>query len=249
MKKSFIVTVMTFLFSTGMAFASGSNTVHWGYKGPGSPENWGTISPAYATCGVGTEQSPIDISQEDGVTDAVQTNYSATALNVLNNGHTIQLNYAAGSTLQSAGQHYDLLQLHFHSPSEHTINGKSYPLEMHLVHKAQDGTLAVVGVMFEEGAENAELAKIWQDMPKKANDVVTSSTQVDANNLLPANQAFTRYDGSLTTPPCSEGVKWHVMSSPLQVSKKQVKEFLSRVHENARPVQPLNGRKLLKHTP
>ncbi|PHQ94334.1 MAG: carbonate dehydratase [Pseudoalteromonas sp.] len=158
-----------------------------------------------------------------------------------------ELNYAAGSSLQSEGAEYDLLQFHFHSPSEHTLNGKSFPLEVHFVHKAQDGTLAVVGVMFEEGAENAELAKIWKDMPKAANDVTTSDVTVNAGNLLPVDQTVIRYAGSLTTPPCSEGVKWHVMTSPIEVSKEQVEKFLSTVPANNRPLQPLNDRSFKTH--
>ncbi len=247
MKKLILSTATVLILSTGMVYASGENSSHWGYEGHGGPENWGKLSPEYATCGTGKAQSPIDISGQSGDTDAIKTFYNETPVNILNNGHTIQLNFAAGSRLQSAGQDYKLLQLHFHSSSEHTIDGKSYPLEMHLVHQSADGTLAVVGVMFEKGAENTELAKIWDNMPEKAGGVITSENTVDVNKLIPDMRTYTRYDGSLTTPPCSEGVKWHVLTTPLEMSEDQVGKFLSTVHKNNRPVQPLNGRKLLEY--
>ncbi|MCF6214996.1 MAG: carbonic anhydrase family protein [Emcibacter sp.] len=240
MNKFFIAATATILLSSGAAYASGADKAQWGYTGKGGPEHWGSLSPEFATCSTGKEQSPIDVPNAEG--GAVKTNYNDTKMNVVNNGHTIQLNYAAGSTLQSEGAEYDLLQFHFHSPSEHTLEGKSFPLEVHFVHKAQNGTLAVVGVMFEEGAENAELAKIWKNMPEKANEVITSDVTVNAGNLLPVDQTVIRYAGSLTTPPCSEGVKWHVMTSPIEVSKEQVEKFLSTVPANNRPLQPLNDR-------
>jgi len=246
MNKLITSTAAIILFSTGMAFAADSGTPKWGYTGQGGPEHWGALSADFAACSVGKEQSPVDIPQMEGAADAVKTQYGDTKLNVLNNGHTIQLNYSEGSKLQSEGVEYDLLQLHFHSPSEHTINGKSFPLEVHFVHKAQNGTLAVVGVMFEEGAENAELAKIWKNTPKKANEVVTSDMMVNAGNLLPEDQTLIRYAGSLTTPPCSEGVKWHVMTSPIEASSGQIEKFLSIVQENNRPIQPLNARHFTK---
>lgn len=249
MKRLIAITAVSLLFSTGMTFASDKATPHWTYKGPAGPESWGGLSDKFATCGTGMAQSPIDISEVNGETSALRMSYHETALNIVNNGHTIQLNYAAGSKLYSAGQEYDLLQLHFHSTSEHTVDGKYFPLEMHLVHQASDGTLAVVGVMFQEGAENVELAKIWNNMPKKANGKFTSEMTVSAAGLLPEDQSYTRYAGSLTTPPCSEGVKWHVMKSPLTISKGQIAEFLSIIHENNRPIQPLNGRKLREYTP
>ncbi len=243
--KLFIAATATILLSTGAAYASDESKPQWGYTGKAGPEHWGSLSPEFATCSTGKEQSPIDVPNAEG--GAVKTNYNDTKVNVVNNGHTIQLNYAAGSSLQSEGAEYDLLQFHFHSPSEHTLNGKSFPLEVHFVHKAQDGTLAVVGVMFEEGAENAELAKIWKDMPKAANEVTTSDVTVNAGNLLPVDQTVIRYAGSLTTPPCSEGVKWHVMTSPIEASKEQVEKFLSTVPANNRPLQPLNDRSFKKH--
>lgn len=244
MQKLFILTATVMMLSAGTAYAFEGTSPHWGYAGHGGPENWGKLSPEFATCSAGKAQSPIDIAGQSGDTTAFMTHYSETDVNIVNNGHTIQLNYAPGSILHSAGHKYKLLQLHFHSSSEHTVNGKSYPLEMHLVHKSATGTLAVVGVMFEQGAENAELAKIWNHMPEKANDVFTSDVMVNASNLLPDNRSYTRYDGSLTTPPCSEGVKWHVLTTPLQLSKAQIGKFRAIIHDNNRPVQPLNGRKL-----
>ncbi len=248
MRKFLIFTTTALMLSAGTAFASGDKAPHWDYStGHGGPENWGKLSAEFATCSTGQAQSPIDITKASGERSGIETLYQPTVVDVVNNGHTIQLNYAPGSKLQSAGQDYQLLQLHFHSSSEHTVQGKSYPLEMHLVHKAADGTLAVVGVMFEPGAANGELAKIWNHMPVKAGEVVILTDMVDAGKLLPENRDFVGYDGSLTTPPCSEGVKWHVLTTPLSLSPEQIAQFRAVIQDNNRPIQPLNGRKLSQH--
>jgi len=247
MRKIVFATVATALFSGGMVFASDTSALQWTYKGHAGPEQWGDLAPQYATCGTGKAQSPIDITTAQDRASAITTHYRETAVDVVNNGHTIQLNYAPGSTLVSAGVEYSLLQLHFHSPSEHTVNGKSFPVEMHLVHKSAEGGLAVVGVMFDEGAANADLGKIWSQMPDHAGGVLKSDMLVNAANLLPNERAFTGYDGSLTTPPCSEGVKWHVLDGSLQASAEQIAQFKAQIGENNRPTQPLNER-LLHHT-
>jgi len=246
MKKFIIITVSTFLMFHSAAFGSDEKAPHWTYEGAAGPAHWGSLSEKFAACDAGLTQSPIDISKENGTTSAIRTDYKGTNLDLVNNGHTIQLNYSGGSKLYSDGQEYDLLQLHFHAPSEHTVNGHHYPLEMHLVHKAANGSLAVVAVMFEEGAENAELAKIWKNIPAHAHGVFKSDAKVTAAGLLPAHQTYTKYSGSLTTPPCSEGVAWHVLTTPMQLSKDQIKAFRAIIHDNNRPIQPLNGRQLIE---
>ncbi|WP_417318422.1 carbonic anhydrase [Emcibacter sp.] len=242
------ISAILFVFSGVVVSAADSTAPHWSYSGHDGPEYWGELSPKFHACSSGRSQSPIDIARIGGSTDGIVTNYRLTALDVLNNGHTIQLNYEPGSTLMSEGREYELLQFHFHSPSEHTIEGRHFPLEVHLVHKDDSGKLAVVGVMFREGQENPDLAALWNHMPENANTGYVSSDLVNASNLLPSNLSFVRYNGSLTTPPCSEGVRWHVVAEPLEASAAQIDKFLSVVQENNRPIQARNKRLLEKHT-
>lgn len=222
---------------------------HWSYHGNEGPENWGKIAAEFATCSAGKNQSPIDIS---GVAEAelksIEFNYQDSPLKLINNGHTIQVNVAPGSTISVNGHEYQLAQFHFHSPSEHTVEAKSFPLEAHFVHKDKAGNLAVVGVLLKEGAENAALAPVWANMPgevgkEKSVDGVT----VSAKALLPSKPEYYRYSGSLTTPPCSEGVTWLVMTEPMEVSKAQVEKFHSLMGgDTNRPVQPVNARLPMK---
>jgi len=219
------------------------HAIHWGYTGEGSPDNWSTLKPEYQVCANGKNQSPIDIQKavKSKTLKDIQFNYKDTNLGVLNNGHTIQVNYAPGSFAVIGGKKYNLLQFHFHSPSEHTLSGKPYPLEMHLVHKGADG-LAVVGVFFKDGKENPFLKDIWANMPSEHNKPKATSVKINALKALPAKKGYFHYSGSLTTPPCSEGVNWNVLSTPVEASGSQVKSFLDLIKANARPVQPLNGR-------
>jgi carbonic anhydrase len=237
-----------FVLSGATVFAADTSAPHWSYSGHDGPEHWGDLSSKFHACSTGRSQSPIDITRIGGSTDGIVTSYGPTAVDLVNNGHTIQQNYEPGSTMISEGNEYELLQFHFHSPSEHTIEGKYFPLEMHLVHKDAEGRLAVVGVMFNEGRENPDLASLWEHMPESANTSYGSSDLVNASNLLPSSLSFVRYNGSLTTPPCSEGVRWHVVTEPLEASAAQIDKFLSVVQENNRPVQARNQRLLEKHT-
>jgi carbonic anhydrase len=234
-----------FLALVNPAIAAG---VHWGYTGHGSPEHWGDLSPEYATCSTGKNQAPVDLHGFiEAELNPLTIQYQAGGTEVVNNGHSIQVNYNPGSTLDVDGHVYELKQFHFHTPSENTIDGKSFPMEMHLVHLDQDGNIAVIGVMFNEGAENAELAKAWSVMPKEQDQKAAPAATLDANALLPANRDYYRFNGSLTTPPCTEGVTWIVMKEPLTVSAEQVEAFAHVMHHpNNRPVQPLNARPVLK---
>ncbi len=223
----------------------GDHTAHWGYSGEEGPSHWGDLSTDWATCKTGTEQSPIDIpaGTHAGMADGLSMAYDESAVTILNNGHTVQVNYDAGSDLTYGGKTYELKQFHFHAHSENTVEGMSYPMEMHLVHAAADGSLAVVGVFIDEGAENAALADVFANMPADESEATAiAGAAVNATDLLPADKASWRFDGSLTTPPCSEGVKWILMATPIEASAAQIEAFTDIDDHNYRPTQDLNGR-------
>lgn len=223
-----------------------THAVHWGYAGEEGPEHWGELNPDYTACADGSAQSPVDLTAARGedLPDIV-FNYGESHLNILNNGHTVQVNYDAGSSITVDGVPYELLQFHFHTGSEHTIAGKQYPLEFHLVHRNAEGGLAVVGVMATEGAENPAFADILAHAPaEETAAAVVEGVMVAAESLLPEGRLYYAYDGSLTTPPCSEGVKWHVLTTPIELSAAQIETLASILHGNFRPVQPLHDRTL-----
>jgi len=229
------------------AQAVGAHQIHWSYKGEGGPSNWGKLSAEYALCGNGHNQSPINLSGfVEADLPALTFNYAGMAIELVNNGHTVQANYHPGSNLVVDGRIFHLKQFHFHAPSENLLNGKSYPLEAHFVHADDDGNLAVVAVLFENGDENRALAMLWDQLPQAGNIEVLAA-QVKATDLLPEDRDYYRFNGSLTTPPCSQGVIWLVMKQPLQVSSAQVEKFSSLMGgPNNRPVQPLNARMILE---
>jgi carbonic anhydrase len=243
LKKS-ILLVGSILASTTVYAGSGAS---WGYSGAQGPENWATLSGEYSACN-GKNQSPINLT---GFVEAdltpIKFHYKPGAREILNNGHTVQVNYKTGSNMMIDGTEFKLLQFHFHAPSENHIDGKSYPMEAHLVHADKDGNLAVVAVMFEQGAENAALEKAWQQMPKHAGDKHALKSDLKVDGILPKNRDYYRFNGSLTTPPCSEGVRWLVMKQPMTASKKQIQAFESVLHHpNNRPIQATNARTVLK---
>jgi carbonic anhydrase len=221
---------------------------HWGYSGEAGPENWAKVDGKNMLCGIGRNQSPIDLANfVEADLKALKLDYKAGASEILNNGHTVQVNYAPGSTLTVDGRTFELKQFHFHAPSENRIGGKQFPLEGHLVHADKDGNLAVIALMFQEGAANPLLAKLWEKMPAKAGDKGALSTGLSATQLLPAERAYYRFNGSLTTPPCSEGVWWLVMKKPSTASKAQVEQFSKTMgFANNRPIQPVNARPVLQ---
>lgn len=228
----------------------------WHYQGAEGPANWGKLSPTFAACGTGKSQSPIDISKPArGATAQLKTTLPPAALRIvhhehladgINNGHTIQINYTGADTLTLGDASYQLAQYHFHGPSEHTVDGKHFPMEMHMVHKSADSKLAVVAAFIAEGTHNKAFDPVWANLPKqKGVETHYPAVKVDVDALLPTVRTSYRYDGSLTTPPCSEGVKWVVMTTPIQLSREQVGAFTSVIKDNNRPVQALNGRKVL----
>lgn len=219
----------------------------WSYDGDTGPEYWGDLDEEYRTCADGMEQSPINIESGHAAAKSIATldvHYADAVPTAVNNGHTIQINYPEGSYIMLDGKQYNLLQFHFHAFSEHTINGNYYPMEMHLVHQSADGGLAVVGLMIVEGAQNAALAAIFDHLPVDVDAIYEHTTAMNLAGVLPANHQVYRYDGSLTTPPCTEGVKWNVMVSPIELSSGQINAFTALYDHNYRPIQPLNGREV-----
>lgn len=217
----------------------------WSYEGATGPDGWGAIGKDYAACAQGTAQSPIDLASpiSAGFQPAALRWDAATDGQVINNGHTIQVNLPRGSAVKLDGTTYELVQFHFHHPSEHLIDGKALAMEAHFVHRSADGGLAVLGVLIGEGAENAALAPVWSAMPQQKDD--GPIVPIALKELLPADRAQFRYAGSLTTPPCSEIVNWVAFKSPIQASRTQIEAFATLFPMNARPVQPLNRRFLL----
>lgn len=221
---------------------------HWGYSGEAGPENWAKLDSKNILCSIGKNQSPIDITNPmQADLQPMKLDYRAEALEVENNGHTIQVNHAPGSTLVVSGRTFELKQFHFHAPSENRVGGKQFPLEVHLVHADKDGNLAVLAVMFEAGAANPALEKLWVAMPGKAGNKIALPAGISAAAMLPADKDYYRFNGSLTTPPCSEGVSWFVAKKPASASHAQVEQFTRAVgFANNRPVQAINARPVLK---
>jgi carbonic anhydrase len=220
----------------------------WSYGGISNPTRWGELSPDFATCELGKDQSPINITRAiKGKPAQIAFNYNPTPLVVVNNGHTIQVNYAPGSTVTINGEEYSLLQFHFHTPSEHTIEGNASAMEMHLVHRNAVGKLAVVGVMIKEGSANPLIDEIWQNIPATGKTKTVKGPVINAANLLPRDKSYFSYAGSLTTPPCSEGVKWNILTESISVSEAQINEFGNIYQVDARPVQSTNGRIIELH--
>jgi carbonic anhydrase len=237
---------VTLLTLAGGAFAA-EHAAHWTYSGANGPDKWQKIEPDYTTCGLGKTQSPIDI--KDSVAKkadlpAIAFDYKPTPLAIVDNGHTIQVNYAPGSSITVGGKKYELVQFHFHKPSEEKINGKHFDMVAHLVHKDAEGKLAVVAVLLKGGHDNPLIATIWKNLPKHESETKVDSVSINVADLLPTNRKYYTFTGSLTTPPCSEDVTWFVLRTPSPVSSAQVARFGKAYAMNARPVQPLNGREV-----
>jgi carbonic anhydrase len=245
---------------------AGADPVHFSYSGDTGPDNWSKLSPNFAMCQSGKHQSPIDISTAQDVDlPELDIDYSTAAINFVNNGHAVQSNFGAGNTLAndyhenapyrahvtySAGSSinhldsaYELKQFHFHSPSEHTLNGEHMPAEIHFVHGDENGHLAVVAVFARIGPANPEIAKLWQSLPDEEGESNSLGQQIRASELLPTSKSYYFYQGSLTTPPCTEGVRWLVMQEPITMSAEQIDALQKAIgFDNCRPTQALNGR-------
>ncbi len=220
-----------------------AHPAYWDYSGSSGPEAWGRMKPEFAKCSSGTRQSPIDI--RDGLKlelDAVRFDYQPRAFRVVDSGHTVQVNLAAGNAIEVMGRRYELVQFHFHRPSEERIDGRQFDMVAHLVHKDLEGRLAVVAVLLERGPALAVVQSVWNNLPLEKGDEVSARTLLDLNELLPSQRSYFTYMGSLTTPPCSEGVLWMVMKQPVGVSAEQLAIFARLYPMNARPVQSASGR-------
>lgn len=236
---------------------------HWNYDEGEGPAQWGELSSAYSLCGEGLGQSPIDLVANPGSDSAgdrktgdrhIEFQYSASPLrivrqshiaDVLNSGHTIQINPDGESTLDLDGEHFRLVQFHFHASSEHTLDGRRFPMELHAVHQSQSGELAVVGVFIRSGEAHPTVSQLWAHIPEREGMVDHhENVEITPGALLPAKISIFRYSGSLTTPPCSENVRWVVIAEPIELSEEQIETFKKFYPRNNRPLQPLNGRKI-----
>jgi carbonic anhydrase len=220
---------------------------HWSYSGETGPEHWSELSPDYAACEIGVNQSPVDITDTIAAElDPLKFDYETGSIDIVNNGHTLQINARPGGWMRVRGQMFQLLQIHFHSPSEHRINGEAFPLEAHLVHQDEQGNLAVVAFLFRTGEWNANLEKIGKAGPT----IIGESASFDINfSDLPMYQnheSYFSYSGSLTTPPCTEGVRWFILQAVEPISPIQVANFVDLIGEDARGPQPLNARVILE---
>ncbi|MDD2925599.1 carbonic anhydrase [Rhodoferax sp.] len=226
--------------------ATAHDEVHWSYSGETGPQAWGQLKPEFNICAIGKRQSPINIEESNtlqGPAEPLAFNYQSSAGLVVNNGHTIQVDLQGNNTLTVRGSTYSLVQFHFHTPSEEQVNNRNFAMVAHLVHKNPEGQLAVVAVLLEPGTANPLLEKVWTYMPLDVNDQVRMpGGLLDMNELLPKDQRYYQFIGSLTTPPCTEGVLWMVLKQPTQISKEQLKLFQQLYPNNARPVQPANSR-------
>jgi carbonic anhydrase len=220
-----------------------AGAAHWDYQGENGPARWGEMKPEFAACSTGTRQSPIDI--RDGFKlqlDPVQFDYRPGSFRVIDNGHTVQVNVAAGSSIEVMGRRFELVQFHFHRPSEERIDGRQFDMVAHLVHKDLDGQLAVVAVLLERGSALPLVQTVWNNLPLEKNIEVPARAPIDLTTLLPADRSYFTYMGSLTTPPCSEGVLWMVLKQPVAISPEQLSIFARLYPMNARPIQSASGR-------
>ncbi|MGR2738015.1 carbonic anhydrase [Billgrantia sp. Q4P2] len=243
MKRTAIVVAMSLL--SGFAYAGDGHS--WSYSGDTGPENWAQLTPEYGAC-AGSNQSPIDLTGFiDAELEPIELHYENGGAEILNNGHTVQINVHPGDTITVDGIEFELKQFHFHVPSENLIHGESFPMEGHLVHADKDGDLAVVAVMVTEGEANEALATAWAQMPKEGETLALAS-DISPLDILPTDLDYYRFNGSLTTPPCTEGVRWLVLKQPITASKAQIDQFLAAIdhHHNNRPVQPVNARPVLQ---
>ncbi|NCT41107.1 MAG: carbonate dehydratase [Alphaproteobacteria bacterium] len=244
MKKALLVSALSLCVAfPALAEDVHADPAHWGYFGDEAAHKWGDLNAGFEVCKVGVEQSPINISQYvQEALSPLNGTYAPSPLVVENNGHTVQVNFEAGSGFRAYGKDFSLLQAHFHTPSEHYIDGAPYPMEAHFVHRAEDGALGVVAVMFKVGEANPTIEGIWQNVPAVGVAKAVSGVAINARDLMPADMGYYAYEGSLTMPPCSEGVKWFVVKEPITLSAKQLTAFQAVFPVNARPIQDLGGR-------
>lgn len=230
---------------TGIALAQ-SHAPHWTYRGShGDPAHWAELSSDFEACGRGRQQSPIDIrTTVKAQLPALQFHYASAEPTLVNNGHTVQINLPKGSTLKLGDEVYELVQFHFHTPSEEAVAGKHAAMVVHFVHRNARNELAVVGVLLQPGKTHSGFAPVFEHLPRPGESIHVEGLSLDLATLLPGKLGYYAYDGSLTTPPCSEGVHWMVLKEPVKLGDQQIKAFRRMFSANARPIQPLNGREV-----
>ncbi|HEY9817696.1 MAG TPA: carbonic anhydrase family protein [Candidatus Obscuribacterales bacterium] len=240
--------VVSILLPQGAIAWAQSEQPQWSYEGETRPEHWGDLNPAYALCAQGQNQSPIDITAwVEGDRTPLEFYYGPTPLAIRNDGHTLQVYDQVGQHIRIQGDDYRLIQFHFHAPSEHQRSGRSAPMEMHLVHRNAAGDLAVVSMLMEEGDANPLIQTIWEHSPQMGETSQETAVQINAADLLPIDRTYLSYMGSLTTPPCSESVRWYLLERTITVSAEQLLAFHQIYPHNARPVRPLNQRVVELH--
>lgn len=220
----------------------------WDYGDRHGPSHWGDLSPEFVQCQMGHHQSPIDI-RDPRIANlpAIQFDYKPSPLHIIDNGHTIMINYAGGSFMTVGDKRYALKQFHFHRPSEEKINGKGFEMSVHMVHADEHGNLAVVAILLQEGKENALIRLLWSDVPEqKEKEGRFDTIQIDASGLLPTDRSYYTFPGSLTTPPCTENVTWFVLKHTATASSAQIQQFSHLYRNDARPTQPLYDRIVLE---
>lgn len=249
---NFAYFTLLILFSfVSIAFAGGNVLHPWGYEGGTGPEHWGEIEQdheKHVMCREGRNQSPIDISDVRGSKLAsLEFHYFDSPIQIINNTHTIHLNYNPGSYVVWGDQQFNLIQFHFHHHSEHLVAGKPYAMEMHMVHKTPQHQYVVIGVFLKEGKHNPNLQKIWDHFPPEIDkEIIYREDIITLMDVLPEKKEYFYYFGSLTTPPCSENVNWFVLDIPIEISREQISYFKKFIDHNARPTQNLNHRIIIK---
>jgi carbonic anhydrase len=219
----------------------------WAYEGAGGPQAWGALKPEYALCANGQRQSPIDIQGGLAVDlEPVRFDYRASGFGVVDNGHTVQVNVAPGNAIELGGRRFELQQFHFHRPAEERIDGRAFEMSLHLVHKDEQGRLAVVALLIDRGPAQPVVQQVWNHLPLERHQETAPRVALDLQQLLPADRRYYTYMGSLTTPPCSEGVQWVVMRHPVTLAPEQIDLFARIYPMNARPVQAASGRRILQ---
>ena len=219
---------------------------HWSYEGATGPDHWSDLNSDYSKCKTGSEQSPINItSSVASDLPALEFHYTESVLKIINNGHTVQVNSDGHSSMTVGGKQYQLLQFHFHHPSEEEINGKTHDMVIHLVHQNAEEHKAVIAVLVDQGPSNSALKTIFSHLPQTSEGEVTTGDTINPADLLPKAASYYTFPGSLTTPPCSEGVTWFVLKQPVTLSQFELGQFAKLYPHNARPVQAIHQRTVL----
>jgi carbonic anhydrase len=247
-KSHFLILALCILVVPTISLAQQAPPHHWTYKGPDDPKHWGELDPAFAACVNGHHQSPINIAHAQAADlPALKFDYKPVPLSIIDNGHTVMVTYASGSTLTVGDKVYKLTQFHFHHPSEEHINGRKFDMVAHLVHADGEGHLAVVAVLFKKGDPNPLLETLWKNIPEEKEKTVTlTDVSVNVKDLLPADLGYYTFSGSLTTPPCTEGVTWYVLKSTATLSPQQLASFAKLFPADNRPIQPTYQREILE---